>query len=95
MAGKTNALQAALASTAANKKARNAAPEPMPQAPARAPGRAGKKNISAWLDPAYDRSLMMVRAVSGKKAQDLIAEALNDLFAKYDVPQISGQEGKD
>jgi hypothetical protein len=30
----------------------------------------------------------MVRAQTGKKAQQLLAEALNDLFAKYDVPQI-------
>jgi hypothetical protein len=25
---------------------------------------------------------------TGKKKQELIAEALNDLFAKYDVPQV-------
>lgn len=52
------------------------------------PSREGKINVSAWLDPAYKRSLRMVQARTDKKIEPLMAEALNDLFQKYDVPQI-------
>ena len=52
------------------------------------PSRVGKENVSAWLHPDYQTSLRMAHAVTGKKKQDLVAEALNDLFAKYDVPQV-------
>ena len=50
--------------------------------------RAGQSNISAYLHPDYQMSLRLIHARTGRKKQDLIAEALNDLFAKYDVPQI-------
>jgi hypothetical protein len=39
--------------------------------------RTGQVNISAWLHPDFKSSL-----------QNLMAEALNDLFAKYNVPTI-------
>lgn len=95
---KANALQAALSANSTRKgrggepttPAVNEAPK-QAEKPATAPrsaSREGKKNVSAWLDPAYSRGILMVRAVTGKDAQDLIAEALNDLFAKYDVPQV-------
>jgi hypothetical protein len=47
-------------------------------------------NISAWLDGNYKSSLRLVQARKGANAtlQDLLAEALNDLFMKYDVPTI-------
>lgn len=62
-----------------------------PQSPASRPAsREGKVNISGWFDPAYKRSLRMVQAVTDKKLEPLLAEALNDLFAKYDVPQVRG-----
>lgn len=97
---KANALQAALSQNS-TRKGRGEAPPPIdtakttptadkPQAAPRSATREGKKNVSAWLDPAYSRGILMVRAVTGKDGQDLIAEALNDLFAKYNVPQIRG-----
>lgn len=96
MSKKPNALQAALSQSGGRKSSI----EPMPQIERqlgqelrdtqRPPSREGKINISGWLDPAYKRSLRMVQAVSDKKLESLLAEALNDLFAKYNVPQVRG-----
>ena len=56
----------------------------------RQPSRKGQVNISAWLDGNFKSSLRLVQARKGANAtlQDLLAEALNDLFTKYDVPTI-------
>jgi hypothetical protein len=91
---KTSILQAALKSGN-----RNTPPEPerhdepakattQAEGQGRAPSRQGKDNVSAWLPSAYQTSLRLVHAQTGKKKQELLAEALNDLFAKYDVPQV-------
>ncbi len=58
--------------------------------PKRPPGRAGQVNISAWMDPNFKSGLRLVQARKGPKCelQHLLAEALNDLFAKYDVPTV-------
>jgi hypothetical protein len=75
-----------------------AAPEPVASPayppvsipPAKPLSRAGQVNISAWLHPDFKSSLRLVQARKGRNAalQDLMAEALNDLFVKYDVPTI-------
>ena len=89
---KANALQAALSQGRGGR----ATSEPAQQQPVEQPGsvtqrppsREGKVNVSAWLDPSFKRSLRMVQAVTGKKLEPLVAEALNELFAKYNVPQV-------
>lgn len=56
------------------------------------PGRRGKVNVTGYFHPDVKRSLMMIRLKSEKQGlrdQDLLAEALNDLFAKYNVPQTA------
>lgn len=53
-----------------------------------APSREGKTNITAYLSQDYKRNLRLIQAKAGHSLQTLIAEALNDLFAKYDVPTI-------
>lgn len=65
-------------------------PPPAEPRSTRSPSRAGKKQIAAWLNPDFDRSLLLVMAKSAvrKDRQTLIAEALNDLFAKYNVPTV-------
>lgn len=95
MSSKTDNLAQALkqgSGRAAPEREEPAAREPVrvlsPEGQGRPSSRAGKKNIGAWIDPAYERSLLMVRAATGKKSHQLLAEALNDLFAKYNVPQI-------
>lgn len=57
----------------------------------RAPSRVGKKQIGAWLHPDFDRSLLLImaKAAPGTGKQDLIAEALNDLFRKHNVPTVN------
>src|SRR4051812_32636371 len=54
----------------------------------KAPSREGKTNITAYLSPDYKASLRLIQAKNGHSLQDLLAEALNDLFAKHDVPVI-------
>jgi hypothetical protein len=65
-------------------------PTPTPATPPRSQGRADQVNISAWLHPDFKSSLRLVQARKGRNAtlQDLMSEALNDLFVKYDVPTI-------
>jgi len=69
-----------------------ATPEPAatPLSAPRPPSRAGQVNISSWLHGDFKSSLRLVQARKGGRAtlQDLMAEALNDLFTKYDVPTI-------
>jgi hypothetical protein len=63
---------------------------PIPAMPSKPESRAGQVNISAWLHPDFKSSLRLVQARKGRNAalQNLMAEALNDLFTKYDVPII-------
>jgi hypothetical protein len=52
------------------------------------PHRLGRVNITGYFDPAVKQSLRLIQAKHpDRKVQDLLAEALNDLFAKYNVPQ--------
>ena len=63
--------------------------------PAKARKLAGPKStvlIGAHFPRAVRRSLAQLQADprnDGKKINDLLAEALNDLFAKYNVPQTA------
>jgi hypothetical protein len=53
-----------------------------------APSREGKTNITAYLSPNFKASLRLIQARTGVSLQALVAEALNDLFTKYDVPTV-------
>jgi hypothetical protein len=54
------------------------------------PGRVGRVNVTGYFDPAVKQSLRLIQAkYPGKTVQDLLAEALNDLFSKYNVPQTA------
>jgi hypothetical protein len=55
------------------------------------PSRAEQVNISAWLHKDFKKSIRLVQARKVDKAtlQDLMAEAFNDLFSKYNVPTIT------
>jgi len=61
-------------------------------AAALAPSREGKINVSAYFPPEVKASLRLVQAKRGGKVQDLLAEALNLLFAKYNVPETAPVE---
>jgi hypothetical protein len=66
--------------------------EPPPATPAaasRQANRVGRVNIAAWLHPDFKRGLRLVQARRSGSIQDILEEALNDIFAKYDVPQVT------
>jgi hypothetical protein len=62
---------------------------PKTHGPAAAISREGKINVSAYFPPEVKASLRLVQAKRGGKVQDLLAEALNLLFAKYNVPETA------
>jgi len=77
-------------------------PAPAREAPARAkkapatgsgsykaPSREGRTHIAAVLPPAYKTSIRAVQMKQDKPLQHLLAEALNLLFEKYNVPTVS------
>jgi hypothetical protein len=87
-------LQAALRSSAKG----GVPPTPVETAPARPeaaerpqsqPSRLGKVNVTGYFPPEVKASLRLVQARRGGTIQDILAEALNDLFAKYSVPETA------
>ena len=57
------------------------------------PSRVGKVNVTGYFAPAVKSSFRMIQTAHPEKTiQDLLAEALNDLFAKYNVPQTAQLE---
>jgi hypothetical protein len=55
------------------------------------PHRVGRVNITGYFDPAVKQSLRLIQAKHpDRTVQELLAEALNDLFGKYGVPQTPG-----
>ena len=88
------------ASEAAGKepsKRRTVEPAPAPVAgtapPTRPNARAGKIAMTFHLSEDFKRSLRLVQARRGHGCtlEQLAAEALNDLFSKYNVPTIAGE----
>jgi len=54
------------------------------------PSRTGKVNVTGYFAPAVKSSFRMIQTKHPEMTiQDLLAEALNDLFAKYNVPQTA------
>ncbi|CAI2717515.1 ribbon-helix-helix domain-containing protein [Nitrospina watsonii] len=49
----------------------------------------GKVNVTGYFDPEVKSSLRLIQAKTGKTIQDILAEALNDVFAKYKVPETA------
>jgi hypothetical protein len=55
----------------------------------KAPSREGRCHIAAVLPPAYKTSIRAVQMKHDKPMQHLVAEALNLLFEKYNVPTVT------
>jgi len=55
----------------------------------KAPSRDGRCHIAAVLPPAYKTSIRAVQMRQDKPLQHLLAEALNLLFEKYNVPTVA------
>jgi hypothetical protein len=58
------------------------------------PGRANKSNVTGYFDAAVKKQLRLLAAENDTTIQGLLAEALNDLFAKYRKPEIAAAEDK-
>jgi hypothetical protein len=94
MAGLQQALKSTATAPMASSEKRDSRPTLTPddrvKAEKKAPSRHGKENISTWLHPDFKKSLRLAQI--GKTGQvyldDLVAEALNDLFIKYNVPTV-------
>lgn len=54
-----------------------------------APSREGKKPITGFFVPEVSRQLKKLGLEQDKTVQELVREALNDLFHKYDQPPIA------
>jgi hypothetical protein len=48
-----------------------------------APSREGKRAITGFFDPAVSKQLRTIAVNRDSTVQDLLGEALNDLFEKY------------
>ena len=55
----------------------------------KAPSRKGMTPVTAYLSPNYQRGLRLIQARNDGSLQDPIAEALNELFARHDMPTVS------
>jgi hypothetical protein len=56
------------------------------------PGREGKSNVTGYFPPAVKKQLRLLAAEHETTIQALLAEALNDLFAKNGKPEIAPRE---
>jgi hypothetical protein len=69
------------------------APTPVPAKAAGTyvtPSREGKFQLNTWLPADFKTSLRALQVkFPSRSFQDLLEEALNDLFAKYDAPVVS------
>lgn len=82
-------LSSALLEQAATGKTQTAAPQPSGtarEAPRANPGRSPEDvNISAYFAPEVKAALRIVQSKTGKNVKQLLGEALNDIFRKYNV----------
>ena len=92
-------LQQAASEAAGKVQPKKAQPTPAPVAatplpsPARLNSRAGKIALTFHLPEDFKRSLRLVQAHRGNGCtlEQLAAEALNDLFGKYNVPTVNNE----
>ena len=88
-----NAMQASAKSAARQAQAvvtgsPSAPSKTYPENPHYRPGRAQKSNVTGYFPPAVKKQLRMLAAEHDTTIQALLAESLNDLFAKYGKPEI-------
>lgn len=59
------------------------------KSPSRSKSRIGKKVISGFFDKEVSRQLSKLAIDQDRTNEDLLREAINDLFAKYHLPNIA------
>lgn len=73
----------------APQKTQHTAPAPIPEAhPHRPPSRRGLKGLTVWVDPAIHRQLRMMALELDRSAEDMLREAVGDLFQKHGRPRL-------
>ena len=65
---------------------------PTPKSQHFRPSIEGKSNVTGYFPPAVKKQLRILAADRDTTIQDLLAEALNDLFAKHGKPEIATME---
>jgi hypothetical protein len=80
--GKKMSLSAALQEASGHPGAPSVPSAAPPSAGGMAPSREGKKVIAGYFDPAVSRQLKQLALEEDSSIQDLLREALNDLFRK-------------
>ena len=81
-------LQDAFTSHAA---AKPTVPAPAPQSEVHArrpPSRRGLKALTVWVDPAVHQQVRMMALEQNRSAEDMMREAVADLFQKYGRPRL-------
>ena len=72
-------------------KTQSVAPAPKPEADAqRPPSRRGLKGLTVWVDPAIHLQLRMMALEQGRSSEDMLREAIGDLFQKHGRPRAHG-----
>ena len=85
--------RAGAASRPVSRSAPSAPPASLSAAPAsRQANRVGKVSIAGFFDPSVRRQLRRLALDSDTTAQALLGEALNDLFAKHNLPELVEHE---
>lgn len=72
-------------------KVQSAAPVPAPQPEEHAhrpPSRRGLKALTVWVDPAVHQQVRMMALEQGRSAENVLREAVADLFQKYGRPRL-------
>ncbi len=63
--------------------------EPTPATTKPSPGRQGKRVIAGHFDPAVSKQLKRLALDRDSTVQELLGEAINDLFRKHSQPPIA------
>lgn len=90
-----DAMREAGGSTRAKPVATAATPAALPPEPAHAvkpaaqPGRVGTKAVTGHYPPQVRYQLKLLAAEQGRTMEDMLAEALNRLFAAYNKPEVA------
>ncbi|MGI9449811.1 MAG: ribbon-helix-helix domain-containing protein [Geminicoccaceae bacterium] len=75
--------------SAGGSRSASASARPQEHDPHFRPGRVGKTNVTGYFPKEVKTQLRMLAAEHETTIQALLAEALNDLFAKYGKPEIA------
>ena len=98
MANSTDLRRAILDQASRGDSKRGPAPQEPPRETAAGSGsatqasRTGKPSVTGYFAPEVRRQLRRLAADNDSTIQALLAEALNDLFAKHGLPEIIARE---